>query len=269
MLVDTSAGKMYINIVDGKGKNLLFIHGIPTNLMLWREIIPKLDGFRIAVDLIGYGKSDKPDNKDLSLTAQSFYLTEVLSSMDVNDIVCIGHDIGGGICQILAMRGIVSSMILVDSAGMDYWPTQTILRLKDPKWDDYIKRVDMLEGFYNSLRQGVVRKEKITMEVAKMYAEPFSSKEGKRAYLRAARALDFRDTLKALPELNKVKIPTLIIWGDQDVYIPYFHGIRLSNQIPSSKFILLKDIGHFVSEDDPLLLASIIKGFVDIYLISN
>ncbi len=114
---------------------------------------------------------------------------------------------------------LVAILFLIGSAGLDYWPVPQVARLKDPRWDDYIIKVDLVEGFMESLRQGMVRKERVSEEIAEKYAYPFNSAEGKKAYLRAARALDYRDTMKIADELETLEIPAVLIWGEDDPFL--------------------------------------------------
>ena len=260
MFVETSGGQMYVEVRDGNDPPCVFIHGIPTNSYLWRNV--RIENRAIIIDLIGYGKSEKSE-KDLSVRAQAGYVAEALDELGVDEFYCVGHDIGGAVCQILAVNGEnIKGMVLMDSAGLDYWPVPPIARLKDPRWDDFIMKVDLVEGFRQALMQGMVRKEKATPELAEKYAEPFNSPEGKMAYLRAARALDYRDTMKIMEGLKEVSIPALVLWGEEDVFIPYTQGRRLAKVIKGARFVIMGNVGHFSPEDDPILVSSLVSGFM-------
>jgi len=80
---------------EGEGQPILFLHGNPTSSYLWRNVIPFVtDGYRaIAVDLIGMGKSDKPD---LEYTYQDHkrYLDAFIEALDLRDITFVIHDWG-------------------------------------------------------------------------------------------------------------------------------------------------------------------------------
>ncbi len=80
---------------EGQGDPILFLHGNPTSSYLWRNIIPYVtDNYRaIAVDLIGMGKSDKPD---LEYTYQDHkrYLDAFIETLDLQDITLVIHDWG-------------------------------------------------------------------------------------------------------------------------------------------------------------------------------
>jgi pimeloyl-ACP methyl ester carboxylesterase len=160
--------------------------------------------------------------------------------------------------------GIVRGMVLVDSVGIDYWPVPQVARLRDPRWDEFIMRVNMRMSIRASLEQGMVRKDRISDDLVAAYAGPFEDEEGKRAYLRAARALDYRDTMRILEDLTRISVPTLIIWGEEDVYLPPHQGRRLSKAIGGSRFVVVSNVGHFFPEDDPELIAALVNGFMDL-----
>ena len=260
MLIETSGGRVYVDVKEGKTPAVVFIHGIPTNSYLWRNL--KVSNKSIFVDLLGYGKSDKPE-ADLSVKAQAEYLLEVMEILQISEFFCVGHDIGGAVAQIMSVESeSVIGMLLIDSAGLDYWPVPQIARLKNPKWNEYIMKVDLVKGFMESLKHGTVKKHRITKELAEIYASPFNSKDGKMAYLRAARSLDYRDTLKITEDLKKVKIPAVILWGEEDPYLPVFQGKRLSKVIGNSRFITVSNAGHFLPEDDPEIISMVINGML-------
>jgi len=80
---------------EGEGEPILFIHGNPTSSYLWRNVIPYVtDDYRaIAVDLIGMGKSDKPD---IAYTYQDHkrYLDAFIEALGLHDLTLVIHDWG-------------------------------------------------------------------------------------------------------------------------------------------------------------------------------
>jgi pimeloyl-ACP methyl ester carboxylesterase len=86
----------------GHGPTVALIHGIPTWSYLWRNVIPPLvhDGLEvIAVDLLGYGDSDKSIGADLGIAAQAERLAMVLRKLNWDRSAIVGHDIGGGVAN--------------------------------------------------------------------------------------------------------------------------------------------------------------------------
>lgn len=85
-------------IETGKGDPILFLHGNPTSSYLWRNIIPYLTswGRCIALDLIGMGKSDKPDI-DYRFVDHVKYVEEFIQAMGLQRITLVVHDWGSAL----------------------------------------------------------------------------------------------------------------------------------------------------------------------------
>ena len=118
-------------IDQGKGDPVLFLHGNPTSMYLWRNVIPHLsnDARCIAIDLIGMGKSDKPD------IAYSFfdhyaYLNEFIEKLGLKNITLVIHDWGSGLGFHYAnehrenIKGIAFMEAIIKTARWKDVPTQ-------------------------------------------------------------------------------------------------------------------------------------------------
>ncbi|MEM4781485.1 MAG: alpha/beta fold hydrolase [Halalkalicoccus sp.] len=83
---------------EGEGDVLLFLHGIPTNSYLWREIAPAFeDDYRVLVpDMVGYGNSTMEDGFDRSIRAQEVAIEGLLDALGIDSCTFVGHDLGGG-----------------------------------------------------------------------------------------------------------------------------------------------------------------------------
>ena len=106
---------------------IALVHGIPTSRHLWRNVIPLLaaSGHEVlAIDLLGYGDSDKPSDADLGIQAQSEIIFQALSALGWKRATIVGHDIGGGIAQLVAINHpeILDRLVLIDSILYDSFP---------------------------------------------------------------------------------------------------------------------------------------------------
>jgi len=102
MITDSNLGALRLHYVDEgprDGRVILMMHGEPSWSFLYRHMIKNMAaaGFRVlAPDLIGFGRSDKPDNTaDYSYTAHVRWMRDWLSAMDVTDAVLFCQDWGG------------------------------------------------------------------------------------------------------------------------------------------------------------------------------
>jgi pimeloyl-ACP methyl ester carboxylesterase len=242
---------------------VLLLHGIPTSAALWRHVQPSLarEADTIAVDLLGYGDSSKPDSPEPSLPVQARLLGQLLLAWDLRDVLVVGHDIGGGVAQLLALAAPdrVSGLVLIDSIAYDSFPEPTIARLSDPSWDERIQHVDLAAGLRRSLTKGLSsRDDKAIDDLAQLYAAPFDGPAGRAAYLRAARALHTSDLAEAMPAVEKLPIPVRLIWGEDDLFQPVQNAQRLARALPCGELVVIPGACHFLPEDRPSLLAGLL-----------
>lgn len=258
-----SAGRVAL-VDEGEGEPLLLIHGIPTSSFLWRKVVPLLsrDHRVLAPDLLGYGDSEKPAGADLGVRAQARYVAELLEKLGWERGAVVGHDIGGGVAQVLAAENpeMVRALVLVDSIAYDSWPVPEIERLKEPVWDEIFKTLDLSRGFRKALERGLVRVA-VDDELVEAYVRPFAG-EGRFAYLRAARALRTQDLLDLMPRVEALSIPTLLLWGERDEFQKVEYARRLAAAMPRAKLRVIPEAGHFLPEDAPEDVASAIREFL-------
>jgi pimeloyl-ACP methyl ester carboxylesterase len=110
----------------GDGPPVILLHGLPTSPLLWRYVMPRLDGYRAyAWELPGYASSHaQAAMRDISVSKQADYLLAWMKSLEIDRAVLVGHDIGGGVAQIAATRnpGAVRGLVLCNSVCYDNWP---------------------------------------------------------------------------------------------------------------------------------------------------
>jgi 2-hydroxymuconate-semialdehyde hydrolase len=262
--VRTPAGRLAY-VKAGTGRPMLLIHGIPTSSFLWRNVIPPLaEELRVyAVDLLGYGDSDKPEDADLSIVAQARHLWSFMEQVGWRRGSVVGHDIGGGIAQLLAVEHseAVTKLVLIDSIAYDSWPEPQIARLKEPVWDEIMETLDLGKGLRRAFEEGMAHKERVDDELVAQYVLPFDGVEGRRAYLRCARALRTEDLTSVMDRVERLDVPTLIIWGAADPYQDVRYGERLAGAMRRARLVV-EEAGHFIQEDRPEEVALLVRNFV-------
>ena len=120
----------------GQGEPLMLVHGITTYSFIWRMVVPYLnDNFElIVVDLLGCGDSDKSIDVEFSLKNHAKILAKFLEALHVSKVHLVGHDVGGGICQIMSVRypENILSLSLLNTVAYDFWPVQPIITMRTP-----------------------------------------------------------------------------------------------------------------------------------------
>jgi pimeloyl-ACP methyl ester carboxylesterase len=157
----------------------------------------------------------------------------------------------------------IKKLVLVDAIAYESFPEPGIARLKDPVWDGIIGApdFDLAKGLTKGFKRGMVNAERATPDFIDTYEMPFRGVEGRRAYLRAARALRTEELSSRMEEVERLDIPTLVVWGAHDQFQPLSNGSRLAAAMRYARMEVIEDAGHFLPEDAPERLADLILEF--------
>lgn len=245
---------------------MLLVHGIMTNSFIWSEIVPRLAGEFdvIAVDLLGCGASDLSLDADYSIAAQAELLAEFTRTLEVKPCHFVGHDIGGGIGQIVAVRhrNAVRSLTVINPVGYDYWPVQPIVAMRTP----ILRQLIMATLDFGMLRLAVKRalyhRDLLDDELMALFWDQMSTTERRKAFLHLARSLNSEQLLAIEDDLRTLDLPTLILRGDADGYLSATICERLHTDISGSRLERIATGGHFIQIDEPNWVAEHLLGFI-------
>jgi pimeloyl-ACP methyl ester carboxylesterase len=251
---------------EGKGETVLFVHGITTYSFIWREIAPHFqDNYDvILIDLLGCGDSDKPLNEDFSLKRQAHLIKDFCEKIGVTKFHMVCHDIGGGIGQVVAVNypHLLYDLTLINSVAYNFWPVQPIVAMRTP----IIRQLAMasldLGMFEVIVKRGLYHKTRLTNEFMDYFWKPMKTTIGRKSFLHFAKCLDNSNLTEIESELRKLKIPTLIIRGEADVYLSASIAEKLHAEIPNSLLVKIETGGHFIQEDEPEELSNTILKFI-------
>lgn len=236
---------------EGEGPPAILIHGFPTTSHLWRDLVPMLaPRFRaIAVDLLGYGDSDKPqDSRALTVTRQAGYVRELVAALGLEDPAVIGHDIGGGVAQLLALEDGVRTLVLVDSVCFDSWPIEAVKMLQDAR-DEQVDEEFVRSIMGVTFDVGTAHPDRLGEEDRDEYLRPWL--DDPMAIIRAARGIDGRGLIGTEDRLAGLDARALVVWGEKDPFQPVEWAERLGDSMPGATVALLPGCSHFVTEDAP------------------
>ncbi len=256
----------------GPGLPVLFLHGIPTTSYLWRDVQRDLEHTHrtYAVDLLGLGSSERPARGRYDMASQAGLLLSLLDDLELERVALVGHDLGGAAAVHLTALAPdrVAALVLVDAPlHADVWPVAAISALIAPVLGEaqtaLLRLVPGLGRHYleRQLGRGLASGE-IDGAVLDRYAATLLTRDGSRGMLSLVRALD-PPTIEATLRLMTVEPPpTLVLWGDEDVWHGPAYGRRLAAEIPGACWVPVPDAGHLLPEDRPERVAEEIAGFL-------
>jgi pimeloyl-ACP methyl ester carboxylesterase len=221
--------------VGGTGRPLVLLHGLGGEAGDWALSMPALarGGFRVyAIDLLGYGGSDRPD-VDYSIALQSDIVRQFLDSQGLASIDVAGWSMGGWIALRFTLDHpeCVRRVVVYDSAGISFKPSV------DPRLFAARTRQD-LSRLYAALSPH-------PMYIPQFVAHDLLRQAAERGWV-VKRALDSmragHDLLDG--KLGAVQVPVLIVWGQQDALIPPSCGQEMHRELAQSTFVALPGCGH-------------------------
>ncbi|MEP6691114.1 MAG: alpha/beta fold hydrolase [Gemmatimonadaceae bacterium] len=267
--VDVGGVRLYYYAAGsrGDGETIVFLHGFPTSSHLWRDVVPLVpDGHRVVViDLLGYGRSDRPLDRDVSIKGHADRVIALLDALRITYAAVVGHDIGGGIAQHLAVHypARVVRVCLVNSVAFDDWPTREVKIAKATlPLTRHLPATWILGVLRTDLERGYAEQERGVHSVD-MYVKPFATPEGRDVLVEHLVGLDNGETQALTPRLKDIMAPTAIVWGAHDPFLPPAIGKRLHEFIPGSTLDIIPDVRHFTPEEAPERLGAILTTWLE------
>jgi pimeloyl-ACP methyl ester carboxylesterase len=246
----------------GGGEPMLLVHGITTWSFIWEGLLEALAAHHdvVAVDLLGCGRSAKPLDASYALKDHARRMALLVDALGLGPVHYVGHDLGGGIGQILAVRNPekVRTLTMVNTVAYDFWPVQPIIALRTPVVRWFLMASFDVGTFRLVVRRGLFHKERLTPELFEKYQEPLRTEAGRRALLHFARCLDNTNLTEIAGDLRRIAVPATVVWGTRDVYLSPAIAEKLAANIPGCRLVEIETAGHYVPIDEPARLAQIV-----------
>jgi len=252
---------------EGNGTTFLFLHGNPTSSYLWRNIIPFVakNNRAIAVDLIGMGKSGKPDIP-YSMADHCAYIEAFVKKLSFKDIVLVLHDWGSFIGLNYAMRNEQNTKGIVLMEGIlrpwDSWDTiPAVTRRIFQKFFDPTEGQKMIyeQNFFIEKAMPYLTKRKLSKTEMDVYREPFLNKESRKPMLSFPRELPIENLNKhnaaiinAYNEWMKTTdVPVHILWAKPGSLFRKEFIPSMRKEFPKMTDFCVGNSKHYLQEDCP------------------
>jgi len=240
----------------------LLLHGFGASTFSWREVMEPLGqrGRAIAFDRPGFGLTSRPmpgqwaGRNPYSTEAQVDLTVALLDALGVEKAVLVGNSAGGTVALLvtLAHPERVRALVLVDAAiytrgGAPSWLRPLLATPQMRRLGPFLLRSFPSQG-ESLLRLAWHDPSKITPEVLEGYRKPLQVENWDRALYELTVATSVPDLA---PRLAEVRVPTLVITGDDDRVVPTAESLRLAQELPNAQLAVLPACGHVPHEECP------------------
>lgn len=258
----------YQEFGDAKNPTLILIHGYTASTYVWHQVAPKFagEGFHvIAVDLIGFGFSEKPNFFSYTIASQSRILQRFMNRLGIGKATLVGSSYGGAVASWLTLDNPerVEKLVLVDAVINNGAMSNPLIKIIgtpifgeaiSPFLSDSRKFMRYrLQGTFHPSNHHLITEERISAKL-----RPLRAANAHNSLLMTIKNWN-ADRIEQ--DAHLINQSTLIIWGDSDTVIPVENGEKLYDSILNSRFIILKDCGHIPHEEKPEMFTQLVTDF--------
>src|SRR5688572_17969169 len=255
-----------------KRQHLLFIHGLGSSADRWLDIPDALSLYfhTLAIDLPGFGGSDKPSDMNYTIEAFSEMVRQFMDKIRITEedrgnnrartITLVGHSLGGYIASRIAAAdnsNFLDKLVLVDSSGNLEKPTPLLQQYLDAAMNPSKEKVRKV------FEQMVANPLLVSDVLVQGFIDRINKPNSKYAFESSLR--NSANTQIGIGNLNKIGekgIPTLIIWGMYDKVIPTQHAQIFRQSIKDSSITIIPRTGHAPFTEKPALVCEHLHRFL-------
>ncbi len=273
----------YVDEGKKKANPIIMLHGEPTWGYIYRRFISRLSNkYRVIVpDMMGFGKSETPQNKNYTLQTHVENLSRLIEFLDLGNITFVAQDWGGPIAGAYSIRNIekINSFVLINT--LFGYSNEKRPQSLSP-WFQWIKKhheAKTLEGILGELGSTILSVMKIpnftnNHVITENWIRAYSAQFPDRASCKGAINFPLDALLKKMVPyiIEGIKQgdlkslcskPAILAYGMQDRAIEPDYAIRdFKALFPNSKIIEMPNAGHYSQEDKPETLTEIIEEFM-------
>lgn len=272
-------------VEQGTGNPVLFLHGIPTNLYLWRNVIPEvsISNRAIAVDLVGYGKSDVPASGGYDANNQYSYLEGFIEKMGLKNITLVVNDLGSvyGLKYAADHPENIKGIVVTEGVVMPAYEWRNQLKPMQKMMftmfrnDGIAKMMLVKKARIQKMIVPMMTKRHIKKVEKKAYTEPYTDLEKRKLVFQGPGPVNFPRKQKLKPEtatnefikmmnynaakLKGTKIPILILYAKPGFILNKKAREYAQANYPNLTMQYLGKGKHFLPEDHPKAIGQFIN----------
>lgn len=245
----------------GSGPPLVLCHGTPWSSWVWDGLAGRLASSRTVYlwDMPGYGRSSMDPRHPVDLGVQGRALAALLRHWGLTEPDVVGHDVGGAVAlRAHLLHGArYRSLVLADAVTLRPWGSD-FFRLVAAHGDVFARLPAAIHRGLVEAYLADASHAGLTPDTLLSLAAPWLTPEGQAAFYRQIVEADPRFTDDVAERLTQIRVPTLVVWGENDAWLPVEQAHRLAAQIPGAICRLIPQAGHLVQLDNlPALAAAL------------
>ena len=254
-----------------EGSDVILIHGIGGYVEMWENNIEILSRNHhvYALDLVGFGRSDKPD-VPYSFPLLSKFVLDFMEALKIDRASLVGNSMGGGISLQIAINSPdkVDKLVLVNSAGLGKELT-ILFRLASLSVIGWLLSRPSKKGVARILKECVYDPAVVTDDFAERGYRIASLPGAHKAFLKTLRSsvnlggLTEKVLNTFFDDLHNIQAPALVIWGQQDRILPVAHASTAEGKIPNTETHIFDPCGHMPQIERPREFNTLVRDFLN------
>lgn len=237
--------------------HIVLIHGLGASAERWEFVIPEFSKHYnvIVPDLIGFGHSDKP-LVDYTTDFFTDFLGNFLHKLEINKTNIIGSSLGGQITAEFTSKNqdVIENLVLVSPSGIMKHSTPAldayVMAALYPDLDVAKNAFEMMSGSSRVINQKIIDDFVLRMKLP----------NAKMAFM--STLLGLKNAEVITKSLQKISVPSLIIWGEDDPVIPIKYADDFVSSIQDCRFYMMDNCGHTPYVDDPASFTKLVLDFL-------
>lgn len=249
---------------QGEGAVIVLIHGTGASLHTWEDWTQDLirDYRVIRLDLPAYGLTGQDPQKRYSAKDYVDLLDAFLTELNVDKFNLAGNSLGGLVSWLYASYhpDKIEKLVLLNPSGFPFKETPMVIKLaKTPIINNFIRYVTPRSFIEKNIREVYYDETLIKEATIDRYHDLIQYSGNREAFIDRA-YIEREDYTK---RLGLVKSTTLILWGENDEWIPVSDALKFESALPNASVIIMPKTGHVPMEEKPKESVSIVKDFLN------
>jgi pimeloyl-ACP methyl ester carboxylesterase len=268
--IELSAGSIEYEDTGGDGPVVVLLHGLVHDATVWRKVLADLrTDHRVIAPTLPYGAHRRPMRRSPTPDLVVELIAEFLDRLDLTDVTLVENDCGRA--QTVAARHPerLARLALVACEAFDNYPPGLPGKLiglacRAPGGVSLLVRTLGLKPLRRlPVGIGALTKRPVPDAVVDGWLRPLRTDPAIRRDFRHYGTHVRRDELlEAAQGLRTFDRPALVVWATEDLMMPRAHGRRLAELLPQGRLVEVEDSRTLIPEDQPELLASLLREFV-------